>query len=99
MMEEFIYLDKLEYANEYMTSKDWKKRFIAEYAQLETRINRLLEYLWENENTLTDESGCPLSLLSLQLDKMAEYSSLLKIRADFYGIDIQEEIKKLNAKN
>ena len=98
-MEEFVVLDKLENSSEYMASDDWKKRFIAEAAQLETRINSLLEYLWNSEDNgeNKDPSGCPLSLLALQVDKMSEYSRMLGIRADIYGIDLQDEIKKLNA--
>ena len=80
-----------------MLSEDWKDRFIAEYLQLETRIERLFNYLYEIEiNDAPHE--CPLGLLSLQLEKMSEYSNILGIEAELYGIDIYEEAEKLNKK-
>ncbi len=95
-MEELVVLDSLEKSAEYMCSDDWKKRFIAEYAQLVTRIDKLLDYLWEEDSN--DEDPCPTGILSMQLDRMGEYQQLLEIRAQIYGIDLNQEIYNLNGK-
>lgn len=95
-MEELVVLDSLEKSAEYMCSDDWKKRFIAEYAQLVTRIDKLLDYLWEEDLEDSEKDSCPAGLLSMQLDKMGEYQQLLEIRAEIYGIDLNQEIYNLN---
>lgn len=96
-MEEFVVLDDLRKSTEYMNSDDWKKRFIAEYAQLVTRIDRLLSVLWEEDEEAQKKLNCPMNLLSMQIDKMSEYQQILEIRAELYGIDLDEEILKLNS--
>lgn len=96
-MEEFVVLDDLKKTTEYMNSDDWKKRFIAEYAQLVTRIDRLLSVLWEEDEEAQKKLNCPMNLLSMQLDKMSEYQQILEIRAELYGINLDEEISKLNS--
>lgn len=97
-MEELVVLDGLEKSAEYMCSDDWKKRFIAEYAQLVTRIDKLLDYLWEEDLEDSEKDSCPTGLLAMQLDKMGEYQQLLEIRAEIYGIDLNQEIYNLNGK-
>lgn len=97
-MEEYIVLDTLKNSTNYMNSDDWKKRFIAEYAQLVTRIDKLLDIFWEDDEEEKIETfDCPKELLSLQIDKMNDYRQILDIRAEIYGIDMNEEILKLNS--
>lgn len=95
-MEEFVVLDNLQKSVDYMLSDDWKERFISEYAQLVTRINRLLDVLWEWTEEEQKKLNCPMGLLSMQIDKMAEYQQILEIRAELYGINLNEELNKLN---
>ena len=92
---EFVSLKDLKLSVDYMLSDDWKERFIAEYAQLVTRIDNLLDVLWEDSE---EEVPGPTGILSLQVDKMSEYRHILEIRAEIYGIDLDEEVRKLNEK-
>ena len=90
-------LESLQLSVEYMLSDDWKKRFIAEYAQLVTRLGALEESLyWDTEDDIPQNLDCPFGLLSLQIDKMLEYKQILEIRAEIYGINLFDEIQKLN---
>ena len=89
-------LESLELSVEYMLSDDWKKRFIAEYAQLVTRLDALECFFWDTEDGILKNRDCPSGLLSLQIDRMIEYKQILEIRAEIYGIDLLDEIQKLN---
>ena len=93
MSEDFIGLDDLKNSIAPMTSDDWVQRFIAEYAQLVTRIGRLLDILWSDN---ADQLNCPSDILDMQVDAMAQYRRFLEIRAELYGIDLEKEIEKLN---
>jgi hypothetical protein len=95
MSEDYIGLDDLKNSIAPMTSDDWVQRFIAEYAQLVTRINSLLEILFESEEDRI-AFNCPVGLLDMQYEAMDEYKKILEIRADIYGIDLEKEIEKLN---
>lgn len=89
-------LESLELSVEYMLSDDWKKRFIAEYAQLVTRLAALESVFWYAEDDTSQNLDCPSGLLSLQIDRMIEYKQILEIRAEIYGINLFDEIEKLN---
>ena len=93
MSEDFVELEDLRSSIAPMTSDDWKQRFIAEYAQLVTRIGRLLDVLWSDDDR---QLFCPPELLNMQYEVMNEYRRFLEIRADIYGIDLEKEIEKLN---
>ena len=95
MDEDYNGLTSLDKSVGYMVSHDWKKRFIAEYAQLVTRIESLLDVLWASEE---DQAvlECPVELLAMQVDAMSEYRRFLEIRADLYKINLSEEVEKLN---
>ena len=82
---------------DYMLSSNWKERFIAEYVQLQTRLDKLVDFIWDYEED-SNKLECPISLIDLQIEKMSGYMRILHIRADIYGIDLSEEIKKLNKK-
>lgn len=88
-------LQSLELSVEYMLSDDWKKRFIAEYAQLVSRLDALESLFWDTEDDIPKNLNCPSGLLSLQMDRMIEYIQILEIRAEIYGIDLFDEIQKL----
>ena len=94
-MEDISILTDMKNSVDYMCSDDWKQRFLAEYAQLVTRMEKLVDAMWDEEDT-NHEFNCPLGLLDLQLEKMAEYRQILEIRAEFYNLNLEEEIKKLN---
>lgn len=97
MTEDFVGLNNMKNSIAYMTSSDWKKRFIAEYAQLLTRQNNLIGAIWDIENG--EEKylyDCPIDLLDMQYEAMDEYKKILEIRATMYDIDIEKEIENLN---
>ena len=93
--KDFEGLEKLENSIEYMISSDWKKRFIAEYAQLITRLDRLLISIWDTEEGYSI-FDCPAGLLEMQVEAMRKYVEILEIRAELYGIDLEKEVEKLN---
>ena len=74
---------------ELMTSDDYKKRFKAEYFQLECRIEKLANMVERYKaGTLGFEPTCPLELLERQLEHMREYSDILLERAFMEGVDL-----------
>ena len=81
---------------DYMISDDWKKRFIAEYAQLITRIDSIVDLMWEDEEKIKKIG--PLDLIDMQVEHMNNYKRILDIRAEIYGIDMDEELEKLQKK-
>lgn len=95
-MDEYITLDDLKNSVDYMCSEDWKQRFIAEYAQLVTRLDSLLETMYEEEWEDTKLLDCPTGILDMQVDKMEAYRQILEIRAELYGINLTYEVEKLN---
>lgn len=98
IMEEQPILKDMGSTVDYMLSSNWKERFIAEYVQLRSRIDKLVDSLWECEEDSDKICGCPMQLMDLQAEKMNEYLRILSIRANMYDINIDEEIKKLNEK-
>ena len=72
-----------------MSSNDYKERFIAEYAQLEIRLDKLtamLEKLDKGELNFTPI--CPREVFNEQISGMVSYLNALRNRAEIEGIDI-----------
>jgi hypothetical protein len=68
-----------------MTSEDYKKRFMAEYYQLETRYLRLHK-MFEKWDDLPFKPTCPKSWYEKQLKAMYDYLMVLISRS------VQEDI-------
>lgn len=76
-----------------MISEDYKERFIAEYKQLSIRIQKLEDLLFKintNQTPSCFKPSCPLSLLEDQLLTMVRYHGVLKIRARYENINLEE---------
>lgn len=75
----------------YMSSSDYKDRFLAEKRQLEIRLSKLKTFVASIEtaidnNTPQPPHDCPLCLLKRQIDAMEAYLSILNERAVFENI-------------
>ena len=72
---------------ELMNSTDYKERFIAEYEQLVTRYEGLLNmlYKWDRDE-LDFKPTCPRSTYNLQTKAMEDYMAVLEARAVMEGI-------------
>ena len=74
----------------FMKSKNYIKRFIAEYWQLKIRYEKLevtvSRYDW---GMLDFQLACPIYILREQLRVMREYMELLKLRAEKEGISLE----------
>lgn len=65
-----------------MVSDDYKKRFKAEYFQLEYRLNKLSDMIEKYKaGTLGFEPTCPVEMLEKQLEHMQEYLNILEERS------------------
>jgi hypothetical protein len=95
-MDDYIVLDDLKNSVDYMCSDDWKQRLIAEYAQLVTRLEDLLETMYAEEWEETKLLDCPTGILDMQVERMDAYKQILEIRAELYGINLEYEVEKLN---
>jgi hypothetical protein len=72
-----------------MVSFDYKKRFKAEYDQLETRVNKLASTIeLAKKDELPFELACPVSMLEEQLEAMEDYLEILTERAEIEDIKI-----------
>ena len=72
-----------------MISDDYKKRFVAEYAQLKTRYNKLYAVLEKYAADKLDfKPTCPIEILYEQLDHMEAYLGVLETRAKYEGIEL-----------
>ena len=73
-----------------MGSSDCKERFLAEYIQLETRYEALMNIIWKYDHgeKLGFELDTPIHLLKKQAHAMYEYISVLNERARFEDIAI-----------
>lgn len=81
---------KLKDTIELMTSLDYKNRFKAEYYQLQNRYDGLDRMITKYEAKILDFTpNCSLELLNKQKYYMEEYLTILKIRAEIEGIDLQ----------
>lgn len=74
---------------DYMVSKDYKKRFIAEYLQAKIRKDKLIKMLnkWD-EGTLDYVPDCERELYDIQAEAMQKYISCLEARAVKEEIDL-----------
>ena len=74
---------------EMMGSDDYKERFVAEYAQLKIRYDKLYVVLEKYAADKLDfKPTCPIEILYEQLDHMEAYLNILKIRAKYEGIEL-----------
>lgn len=74
---------------ELMTSADYKDRFKAEYWQTKIRRDKLALMVERyNAGELDFKPTCPIDILATQLAWMGMYLSILGIRADLEGIDL-----------
>ena len=80
----------LSSTNKLMASSDYKERFLAEYIQLETRYESLMNIIWKYDHgeKLGFELDTPMHLLKKQAKAMYEYISALNERARFEDINI-----------
>lgn len=79
----------LEATIDMMTSANYEDRFMAEYHQLVTRIDKLANMLsaWK-EGMLNFQPMCPYDLLEAQLNSMKVYLYLLQERAKIEDIEL-----------
>ena len=75
-----------------MCSPDYKERFKAEYLQLAIRYEKLEKMVmdWE-EGKLSFTPRCPKATYELQLEYMRKYLSVLIMRAQIEGIDLEDK--------
>ena len=72
-----------------MISDDYKKRFVAEYAQLKIRYNKLYAVLEKYAADKLDfKPPCPIEILYEQLDHMEAYLNVLETRAKHENIQL-----------
>lgn len=74
---------------EMMNSEDYKERFKAEFYQVRTRREKLIDMLdkW-NKGELGFEPKCTFEMLCTQRDIMSAYCSILRERAKIEGIQL-----------
>ena len=74
---------------EMMISDDYKERFVAEYAQLKIRYNKLYAVLEKYAADKLDfKPTCPIEILYEQLDHMEAYLNVLETRANYEDIEL-----------
>lgn len=74
---------------ELMKSEDYKKRFKAEYYQLEIRCEKLASMIEKYKAGKLDfEPVCPIEMLEEQLKHMREYLWILEERSFMEGINL-----------
>ena len=74
-----------------MKSLNYQERFVAEYAQLKIRYDKLCDMLVKYEaNKLSFEPKCSLDLLKKQVNAMDEYLHCLRVRALLEDITLPE---------
>lgn len=74
---------------ELMQSEDYKKRFKAEYYQLEIRLDKLTTMLekWD-KGELNFTPTCPRELYDQQVNGMVDYLNALRLRAELEHVDL-----------
>ena len=78
---------------ELMLSEDYKDRFIAEYAQLLIRVNKLdrvLSRIADNSAPDCFEPTCNVEILKSQWKSMNAYLAALIMRSALEGIELPE---------
>lgn len=79
----------------YVTSEDWKRRFIGEYWMLRFRTEGLNDMLLKlNCDKLDFKPNCEVSTLSVQASTMERYLEILEKRAVIEDIDLMSFIKE-----
>ena len=74
-----------------MPSDDHRERLRAEYRQLTTRLDRLEAMLARMDaGTLDFEPTCPRELLGRQASAMSDYACILRERAAFEGVELND---------
>lgn len=81
MMELFDTID-------WMTSIDYRKRFMAEYAQLRIRYERLRDMIRRYNDGILEFEPVSIDHLKRQADVMSEYLSILEERAVLEEVDL-----------
>ena len=82
-------MTELKDTSDMMVSDDYKKRFVAEYAQLKMRYKKLYAVLEKYAvDKLDFKPTCPIEILYEQLDHMEAYLNILKIRANYEDIEL-----------
>lgn len=71
-----------------MCSRDFKDRFIAEYAQLVIRLSKLNDVLNNTSDVSHEVDDTTRALMLKQRDAMESYKMCLEKRADILGIDL-----------
>lgn len=71
-----------------MCSRDFKYRFIAEYAQLVIRLSKLNDVLNNTSDVSHEVDDTTRALMLKQRDAMESYKMCLEKRADILGIDL-----------
>lgn len=76
----------------YMSSTDYKERFLAEYFQLQIRVEGLTRMLekWE-DGVLEFTPTTPKAIFISQLDVMTKYLEILRKRAEIEGINLEKK--------
>lgn len=93
----------------FMTSFDYKERFVAEYWQVKIRYEKLKDFntkleaairsknvhYEDNSITVLDmpKHDCPVDLLREQQQVMGEYLHILELRAAFENINLYMEMR------
>lgn len=79
----------------YVTSEDWKRRFIGEYWMLRFRTEGLNDTILKlNCDKLDFKPNCDAATLSVQSSTMERYLEILEKRAVIEGIDLMSFIKE-----
>ena len=71
-----------------MCSRDFKDRFIAEYAQLVIRLSKLNDVLNNTSDVSHEVDDTTRALMLKQRNAMESYKMCLEKRADILGIDL-----------
>lgn len=85
----------LEDTKDFMTSSDYRERFIAEYQQLKIRAEKLRKYICKIDAvekfsaSISAPHDCSKYLLKCQYDAMMEYLGILEIRAIIENIELE----------
>lgn len=75
----------------YLTSEDYKDRFIGEFIELGLRIHRLETMIrMYRSGDLDFTPNCSLGILELQLTQMRGYKTILEKRAIIENIELPE---------
>lgn len=75
----------------YLTSEDYKNRFIGEYLELGYRLHKLEVIIDKAKDNLLDfPLSCPITLLMTQAENMTAYQRVLEVRAEVENVTFPE---------